>query len=706
MSGITVRRVAILGAGTTGGALATHLTNLGFSVTLMDTTHAAAASGLEHVRAGLYVPDRAGEIRTMSFDEGTSALADADWIIEAVPERLETKRELYERIAPAVRADAVVTTCSGSLSVAELVSGMDEAFASRFLAVYFALPLAEHRLAEVRPGSDAALAREFGRFLGDRVARRVIVLPDSSSGIAARYGLWCLLLGVNVAEKLRLDVEDVETITGSFLRQTGSGVFGAVDRIGLDELRDIASNLRTQFPNDRGARFLSLPNSLTSLLARGWSGDKAGRGYFRREGREHLALNLTTMAYRQAKDAALPGLLAGGHLPTAERLRAAMGGRDEVGEYLREFLITALRYAEYLRESMGVSVLEFDRAVEWGFGWEKGPFAMLDDLSLGAARYYQNGATWTGEGYVAIPRDEALRLDGSSLIDRGEGYAIRDLGDGVQAVALAVGPLSPGRVVALMRLLHDSKLDRFVLTAEEGDWPGLDLEFVLDALRGDPLTLDAYLANLQTLSETLEGRAAVAAVGGRCVGPALGIALSCAGLVASSNAALGFDEARVGLVPTARGTAILRAHHGGSSRRVSEVAVVLAEGTVSPNPDQARVAGLLRATDVTEYLPERLLTTAKSLAQTVAAQPLPTFSPVEGPLVGLIDRALAERRQRGGLTDYDVTIGQRVRQILARTADYEECLELERRESLDLGAKALTQARLRHVLDTGRALRN
>lgn len=706
MSGITVRRVAVLGAGTTGAALAAHLTNLGFSVTLLDTTLAQAAAGLEHVRPALYVPERAGEIRTVGFEEGIPQLRDADWIIEAVSERIATKRELYSRIAPFIRPDAIVTTCSGSLPVAELVSGLDEVFASRFLAVYFALPVGEHRLAELRPGVDEALAREFARFLSDEVARRVVVFPDGPGGVVARYGFWCLLLGIHVAEKLRLDVEDVEAITGGFLRQTGAGVFGAVDRIGLDDLRDAAENMRTRLPNDRGARFFAAPSSVTGLLARGWSGDKAGRGYFRPEGRERLALNLTTMAYRQAHAPGLPGLLAGGHLPTAERLLSALGGRDEVGEYLREFLVVALRYAEYLREGMNVSVLDFDRAIEWGFGWEKGPFALLDSLGMGATRYYQSGTVWSREGYVPMPADETLSLAKTPILDRGEGFSIHDLGDGIHAVALAVGPLTPSRVTALTRLFAGRNLQRAVLVAEGGDWPGLDLEFVLGTLRGESGSLDAYLASLQTLSEALEGALAVAAVGGRCVGPALALALSCAGLVAAADAPVGFDEARLGLVPTARGTAILRSIHGGSSRRMGEVALVLAEGTVAPNPDQARSLGLLRPTDVTEYLPERLLATAKALALVAEPRPLAPFAPVEGPLVGLIDRGLADRRQRGGLTDYDVTVGQRIRQVLARTATLDECLDLERRESLELGAKALTQARIRHILDTGKALRN
>ena len=150
----------------------------------------------------------------------------------------------------------------------------------------------------------------------------------------------------------------------------------------------------------------------------------------------------------------------------------------------------------------------------------------------------------------------------------------------------------------------------------------------------------------------------------------------------------------------------MRALHGGNSRRMGEVAVTLAEGIVAPNADLARQIGYLRPTDVTEHLPERLLTTAKRLVlelSPTARAPLPA---VEGPLVGIIDRGLSDRQNRGFLTAHDVTVGHRLRQVIARAATYEECVERERLETVELGAKAHTQARFRHMIETGKPLRN
>ena len=494
----------------------------------MDVSTAAAAVGMEHVRPLLYVPERAGEVRAVSLDDGLAELGEMDWIVEALPERLSEKRALYARIAPQVRADAVVTTCSGSLPVSELAAGLPDGFVARFLAAYFALPTAEHRLVEIRPGLDPALARTFGRFLTEDAARRVVHVPDGPGGPVTRYGVWCLLLAIHVAEKLRLTIEDVETITGSYLGGSESGIFGAVDRIGLEELRDVAADLRERLPNDRGVRFLALPNSVVGLLARGWTGDRAGRGYFRHEGRDVLTLNLTTMAYGPSRPTALPGLAQGTDKPTAQRLKAALARRDEVGEYLREFLITALRYAEYLQGGMGVTALDFDRTMEQGFGWERGPFGLLDDLGIGANRSYQEGTYRTASGtYEPIPEDEVCpRMEDCPVVDRAEGCVIHDLDDGIEAVALAAPTLSPTLVQTLLRLLDRRSMDRFVLTTEGDDFPALDLEFLSGAFRnGDAYGAEAYLASLQELGERLEGRVCVAAIKGRCVGPSLGLAL-------------------------------------------------------------------------------------------------------------------------------------------------------------------------------------
>jgi 3-hydroxyacyl-CoA dehydrogenase len=708
MNELMIRRVTVLGAGREGGSLAAHLTNLGFSVSLLDHSSQVAAEGMEAARFSLYVPERTGEVRIAGFGDPASGLEESDWVIDATPDRMLAKQELYTAIGQRLRPDVVFATCSSSLPLDVLAKALPELLSGRILAASFALPISERSLVELRAGptTDPALVSDFSRFLLDRVARRPIALGPSPAGLIARYGIWCLCLAAHVAEKLRLDVEDADAITTLFL---GQPVFQTIDAYGLDEVRDVAANLQAALPQDRGGRYLSLPNSFVGMLARGWNGDGSGRGFFRREGRERLALNLSTMTYRQVKDSSLHGLLTASALPKEGRLKAVLGARDEVGEFLREYLIPCLQYAEYLRSETGISVLDFDRTMEWGFGWVSGPFTLIEEAGLGATRYYQGNTFLTAPGtYAPIVQDEVCQsVQECPLIDETEHFAIHDLGDGVQAVALGQGSLTPLRIAALIALFEHGSVTQFVLTSRGETFPSLDIALLYEALRiGSTLEVDAYLSSLQTLGEILETKTCVAAISGRCVGAALGLALSCPAIVAVATAEIGFNEARMGILPTSRALALMRRLHGDSTRRLGEVAVTLAEGTVAANADLARHIGLLRPADLTEYLPERLLMTAKRVAQAVVPGTGSTFSLPEGPLVGIIDRGLADRRARGGLTDHDVAVGQRIRQVIARTATYEECLDRERSETVDMGTKALTIARLRHMIEVGKPLRN
>ena len=710
MSELTIRRVAILGAGTMGGALAAHLTNVGLSVTLLDVTLAAAFEGLERVRPLLYVPDRLAEIRALGFDEGDQAIEDADWIVEATREQVEVKRATLARVAPFIRPDAVLSTVGGSVPLELLVEGLPEAIGARFVSTHFTLPLAERRFVELRPGprTDPTLISPMARFLTDVVALRVVRAEQGAGGIVARYGLWCLLFAAHVAEKLRLGVEDVDTIAGSFIGRPHGGIFGTIDLIGIDKLQDVATSLQERTTNAQVARFLTPPASLVSLLARGWTGDKVGQGFYRREGRERLALDLATMVYRQNRDSSLPGLIRQASLPLADRIREGLKGRDEVGEFLREFLVPSLRYAEALRNSSGTSPIDFDRTMKWGFGWDLGPFAMLDALGLGAVRYYDGDKVRNAEGGYDPIRSGSTphEVKDYPKIDEGNGFSVHDLGDGVQAIALTETVFKASTVDALIVALSSPAFGRFVLSSTRKDFPALDISYVQACLRtGDTSAFDAYLSGFQILGELLESQSCVAAIQGSCLGPSLGLALSCPAIVATGDSQIGFDEAHLGLVPMARGLTLMRSLHGASTRRLSEVAVTLTEGKVT-STDLARQAGLLRPTDVTEFMPERLLDTAKRLVLDISPVPREPLPVGEGPLIGLIDRGLMDRKNRGALTDHDVAVGHRIRQVLARAGTYEESLERERQESIDLGAKALTLARIRHMVETGRQLRN
>jgi 3-hydroxyacyl-CoA dehydrogenase len=707
-----------------GSGIAAHLANLGFSVTLLDVSQQAVVQGFERARLArpphFYVPDRAQDVRLGDINDNLAWVAEADWVCEAVVENLEAKRALYAAIEPVLRPTAMITTNTSGLPIRDLAYGFSESFRRRFMGTHFFNPPRYLKLLELipTPDTDTAVAVEMRRFLEDHVARRVVVAKDTPGFIANRFGMWSMFQAVHVAERLRLSVEEVDAITGPIIGRPRSGSFRLNDIVGLDVMRDIAANLILRCPEDPYRKALELPTSVYNLLARGWTGEKSGHGYYQREGRELLALDLTTFVYRQKRDVVIPSLTALAPLPLPERLRAALELRDEVGEYLRSYLVPTLRYADYLKQEVSHSVRDFDHVMMWGFGWEMGPFAMIDAIGpekLGipsTGPNYQNREVRSFDGTYSLPAVEPdyLPLQAYPILEERETLRLRDLGDGIAAVALKtkMGVINPLVVADLTQLLSTHTMDRFVLTSEGSTFSaGYDLNFFLSAiLEGRYEDIDLALLGLQKVGELLESRQAVAAVRGHCLGAGLELALSCAHILANAETQIGLPESRVGLLPGGRGTTLMRLNNQSTVRRLSEVAVTLTEGAISGSADHARVLGYLRPTDVTSYHPDRLIADAKRLALTAQVQMKPVWTVAEGPLTGMIDRAQSMAISRGEMTEYDDVIGNKVKLIFAKTASYDEALVKERFEFIDLCKRALTQARIKHMLETKKPLRN
>ncbi|MCO5297942.1 MAG: 3-hydroxyacyl-CoA dehydrogenase/enoyl-CoA hydratase family protein [Fimbriimonadaceae bacterium] len=717
---MSTNKVCVVGAGTMGSGIAAHLANLGFEVTLLDATAESVQEAFARAKGArpphFFLPETANTIRLGSVRDNLDWIAEAGWVCEAIIEKLDAKRALFEQIEAVLPPDSMISTNTSGLEIELLAEGRSESFRQRFLGTHFFNPPRYLKLLELIPtretDSDAIAAMT--AFLEERVARRVVPAKDTPGFIANRFGMWAMIHAIHVAEKLHLSIEQVDAITGPFLGRPRSASFRLNDLVGLDIMQDIASNLQARCPHDPHMGSLDTPRSMATLLERGWIGDKAGQGYYRREGREFVALDLDTLAYRERKDVKFESLDALAKLPLGERVAAALQLKDEAGEFLRGHLVPVVAYADYLKEEISHSVQDFDRVMMWGFGWEAGPFAMADGighaaLGLPEAPYYQNGTQRAFDGtYVSLPAEPQYRVLGDyPLVSQHEGFNVRDLGDGVSAIALTskMGVLSPPLIRALLDHLRGGSIKRLVLGSEARSFSaGFDLKFVLASLE-QPDAIRAALDDLQQLGATLQSIPSVAAIFGHCLGAGWEVAFSCSTVAASPEMQIGLPESRVGLFPAGRGTTLMRLRHQQSAKTLADAAMLLILGTTATNADQARKLGIMRATDVTVYHPDRLITEAKRLALEADVRPNPEWKMPEGPFSGMLDRLEDEARQRGDTTDHDSLIGAHIKQIF-RAPTIEEALRLEREEFLDLCAKALTQQRIKHILETGKPLKN
>jgi 3-hydroxyacyl-CoA dehydrogenase len=719
--GLPIRKVAVVGAGTMGGGIAAHLANMGFEVALLDLDRESVAKGWDRLVSAkpphFYTSAQSLAVKTAGLKDGYPLLGEADWVCEAIIEKLEAKQALYAEIAPLLKPGAILTTNTSGLEIGRLGASLPPALRRGFVGTHFFNPPRYLKLLELIPTSetDPQLLQQMATFLEDRVARRVVVAKDTPGFIANRFGMWAMFHAIHTTEKLQLPIEVVDAITGPFLGRPKSGSFRLNDLVGLDVMADIARNLRDRCPHDPQVKVLQHPASLQYLLEKGWVGEKVRQGYYRREGNELLAFDYLTRAYRQRIDPEIEALSELGSMDLGSRIRAGLERKDELGEFLRLYLVPVLQYANTIKEEISWSVEDFDRVMRWGFGWEAGPFELIDRVGsdvvgIPEGPFYKPGQVRAFDGaYVPARSEPQYRtIADFPVMQKGDHLCLRDLGDGVTAVALTakMGVLSPGAVAELASTVEG--LDRFVLTSEARSFSaGFDLRFVLQCIYDEDVErLDLALQALQKLGETLETKACVAAVYGHCLGAGLEVALSCARIVALAETNIGLPESRVGLVPAGRGTVLMRLNNQVNAKRLAEVAATLTLGQTASNAEQARQMGYLRSTDVTVHHPDRLLHEAKRVALEVQPVERRRWGAPAGPLAGMIDQALAELKRQGKLSDHDEFIGERLKWILAKTAFYEEALERERIAFHELCSKALTLARIKHMLETGKPLQN
>ncbi|MFZ0630286.1 MAG: 3-hydroxyacyl-CoA dehydrogenase family protein, partial [Acidobacteriaceae bacterium] len=287
-----IRRVAVLGAGTMGSRIAAQIANAGFPVLLLDMAqpgdrNALAAKALEGLKkskpAALAAPEFAVRIAIGNFDDDLPRVRDIDWVIEAVAENLEIKRSLLARVAPHLRADAILTTNTSGLPVAAIAEGLPEDLRRRWFGTHFFNPPRYMQLVEIisTADTDPGVVAAVARFADVHLGKSVVAANDRPNFIANRIGAFSLLNTIRVMQAQGLTIEEVDALTGKPLGWPKTGTFRLADMVGLDVLGSVVRNFAANTKEERSD--LQLPAFLETMLEKKWFGDKTGQGFYKKE---------------------------------------------------------------------------------------------------------------------------------------------------------------------------------------------------------------------------------------------------------------------------------------------------------------------------------------------------------------------------------------------------------------------------------------
>ena len=780
---MAIERAAVIGAGVMGAGIAAHLANAGVPVLLLDIVpqsapgSAAGRSALaEGAIAKMLKADpapfmwkrAAGLVTPGNLEDDFDKLADCDWIVEAVLEDPEVKRDLYRRLEGVRKDGSIVSSNTSTLPLKILTEGLPERFAGDFLITHFFNPPRYMALLELvagdrtRPEAVAEIAA-----FGDRVLGKGIVhCHDTPGFVANRIGTFWLQCAVVETLDRGLTVEEADAVMGRPLGIPKTGVFSLLDLVGLDLMPKVDASLAKTLPKDDPYQGLRRPFPLLEkLIAEGYTGRKGKGGFYRLNkttgAREKEAIDLKTGDYAPAGKPSLASVSA------ARRggAKALVAHADKGGAFAWAVMSQTLGYAASLVPEIAEDIPSVDRAMRLGYNWKYGPFELLDQLGAKdvAARLKEEGRAVPpllqkaaeAEGFyrVADGRLQYLTVDGAyANVERGEGVlllsdvklkgaplakngsaSLWDIGDGVVCLevhtklntidpevfkiigkALEIVPKSHKALVVYNEASHFSagaNLGLAMFAANVGAWPTIE-DMVAEGQK-------VYLALKRAPFPV------VAAPSGLALGGGCEILLASDAVQAHAESYIGLVEAGVGVVPAWGGCKELLGRYARDPRRpkgpmppVAAAFETIGMAKVAKSAFEAKELGFLRATDQVTFNRERLLADAKRRALALVEgyrppEPLELFLPGPSGKASLA-YALRDLYAKGQATDHDMVVAAELAEVLTggAKADFtaavseDAVLKMERAAFMRLVKTPATLARVEHMLETGKPLRN
>jgi 3-hydroxyacyl-CoA dehydrogenase len=395
-----IRKAAVLGAGVMGAAIAAHLANAGIPGLLLDIVPAGAGkdrakiarTGLEKALkarpAAFYSQRSARLVTTGNIEDDLPALAGVDWIIEAVVERLDIKRQLYTKVEQVMTPGTIITSNTSGLPAHLLIEERSADFRRHFLITHFFNPVRYMRLLEIVPGvdTDPALVQYMQQFATEILGKGVVLCKDTPNFIANRIGVYSSMSTLHRALDEGYTVGEVDAILGPPMGRPRSAVFRTADLSGLDTLVNVANNLYQNAPGDPWRETFRVPEIVLEMVRRGWLGEKSGQGFYKRiknpEGESIiLELNLKTLEYEPQQKVRFPSLGEARNInDPVQRVLTVLGADDRAAQLARETTADSLIYAASLAPQIADNIIGVDEAMRWGFNFDMGSFELWDAL--------------------------------------------------------------------------------------------------------------------------------------------------------------------------------------------------------------------------------------------------------------------------------------------------------------------------------------
>ena len=625
-----IRKAVVLGAGVMGSQIASHLANAGVEVHLLDiaadgdnknaVVESAFKKNQKRKPAPLFTPRMADRISLGNFDEDLARIKEVDWVIEAIIENLDAKRDLMQKVEELAGEKTIISSNTSGIPIHQIIEGRSDSFKKNFLGTHFFNPPRYLKLLEVIPTdhTEPTVVERVKHFARIHLGKGVVVARDTPNFIGNRVGIYSMMHSLKAFNDGRYSISEIDTLTGPLTGRPKSATFRTADVVGLDTLMYVSENLYNAVHDDGEREMFNIPEVLDKLVSTRNLGAKTGAGFYTKDKDGIKELNPISKEYEAPRESDLGDIASVKKIKDlSKRWTALYKLEGRGGDYIREHTLDLINYSIHRINDITDNPADIDRALRWGFGWEMGPFEIHDAIGIetiifdldradkeipgwlyamkrdGNETFYR---TVDGKqhvfipekGYVAdpTPSDEIklsyIKTDEKKTIWSNEEAALLDMGDQVALFEFRSKANSLGYKV-MQGLSEATKV------VEESDFLGMVIgnegtNFSVGANLGEfgaaanDGKFDEVEKAIQQFQNTIQGlryssKPVVTALQGMVLGGACEISMGSDQVVAAAESHIGLVELGVGLIPAGTGTMHMtaRASEKANSTHASQI---------------------------------------------------------------------------------------------------------------------------------------
>jgi len=399
-----IKKVAVLGSGVMGSRIACHFANIGVQVLLLDMVPKDAGQdkksrnklvndaldfALKSNPSPIYLKSFAQRITTGNFEDDMAKIADCDWVIEVVVERLDIKKLVFENVEKFRKPGTLVSSNTSGIPIHLMTEGRSDDFKKHFCGTHFFNPPRYLRLLEIIPTLDTLpevidFLMEYGeKYLGKTTVRA----KDTPAFIGNRIGVFSIMSILHYVEQSGMTVEEVDKLTGPVIGHPKSATFRTNDVVGLDTMVHVAHGLYENAPNDEARELFKVPEFVNQMVKNNWLGSKTNQGFYKKEKvngeNQFYTLDLKTLEYKPSQKVKFPVLETTKAIENLkERMKVLFAAKDKAGDFYRTVFFQLFAYASNRIPEIADELYKIDDAMNAGFGWELGPFQKWDALGV------------------------------------------------------------------------------------------------------------------------------------------------------------------------------------------------------------------------------------------------------------------------------------------------------------------------------------